>query len=87
MFPAGPDGKACDFRSQSYDLFFRIFPLQTFCSWSSKDLYTPVLYLGPTSNSICSYSEWRVFPNFHVVRSALQNSVCLLSVYFCWSGL
>ena len=25
--------------------------------------------------------------NFHVVRSALQNSVCLRSVYFCWSGL
>ena len=25
--------------------------------------------------------------NFHVVRSALQNSLCLLSVYFCWSGL
>ena len=25
--------------------------------------------------------------NFHVVRSALQNSVCLLIVYFCWSGL
>ena len=25
--------------------------------------------------------------HFHVVRSALQNSVYLLSVYFCWSGL
>ena len=25
--------------------------------------------------------------NFHVVRSALQNSVSLLSVYFCWSDL
>ena len=25
--------------------------------------------------------------NFHVVRSAFQNSVCLLSVYLCWSGL
>ena len=25
--------------------------------------------------------------NFHVVRSALQDSVCLLGVYFCWSGL
>ena len=25
--------------------------------------------------------------NFHVVRSALKNSVCLLRVYFCWSGL
>ena len=25
--------------------------------------------------------------NFYVVRSALQNSVCLLNVYFCWSGL
>ena len=25
--------------------------------------------------------------NFHIVRLALQNAVCLLSVYFCWSGL
>ena len=29
-----------------------------------------------------------VLQNFHVVvRSALQNSVCLLSLHFCWSGL
>ena len=24
--------------------------------------------------------------DFYVVRSALPSSVCLLSVYFCWSG-
>ena len=44
--------------------------------------------LQPTPQSV--FSSFSVVlmsckVNFHVVRSALQNSVCLFSVYFCWS--
>ena len=47
-------------------------------------------FLLPRSRSVFSsfgvvLMSYKV--NFHVVRSPLQNSVCLLSVYFCWSGL
>ena len=48
------------------------------------NMYPPweALCFGSFSVVLMSYKV-----NFHVVRSALQNSVCLLSVYFCWSGL
>ena len=44
--------------------------------------YDPALFFGSSGVVLMSCKV-----NFHIVRSALQNSMCLRSVYFCWSGL